>query len=81
MFLNINHCPVFIYNTILFKSKHDIFETGFCLCLHVKSKLVQYVYAEGHKISRNEAKVLKIELNTTYRKPKEFPHVFDKPFN
>jgi hypothetical protein len=33
-----------------------------------KSKLAQDLYEEGHKICWNEAKVLQIEPNTTYRK-------------
>jgi hypothetical protein len=36
-----------------------------------KSKLAQHAYEEGHKIYSKEAKVLQIELNTTYRKYKE----------
>jgi hypothetical protein len=40
-----------------------------------KSKLAQHVYKEGHKICWNEAKVLQIEPNTTYRKYKESAHV------
>jgi predicted GIY-YIG superfamily endonuclease len=36
-----------------------------------KSKLAQHAYEEGHKICQNEAKVLQIEPNTTYRKYKE----------
>jgi hypothetical protein len=32
------------------------------------SKLAQHAYEEDHKICLNEAKVLQIELNTTYRK-------------
>jgi predicted GIY-YIG superfamily endonuclease len=40
-----------------------------------KSKLAQYAYEEGHKIRWNEAKVLKIETNTTYRKYKESAHM------
>jgi DNA-binding transcriptional regulator YhcF (GntR family) len=55
--------------------KHNILETGFCLRLQVKSKLVQHAYAEGHKICWNEAKILQIEPNTTYRKYKEFAHM------
>jgi hypothetical protein len=33
-----------------------------------KSKLAQHAHEEGHKICWNEAKVLHIEPNTTYRK-------------
>jgi hypothetical protein len=36
--------------------------------LFEKSKLVQHVYEEGHKIYWKEAKVLQIEPHTTYRK-------------
>jgi glycosylphosphatidylinositol transamidase (GPIT) subunit GPI8 len=36
-----------------------------------KSKLAQHAYEEDHKICWNKAKVLQIELNTTYRKYKE----------
>jgi hypothetical protein len=36
-----------------------------------KSKLAQHAYEEGHKICLNEAQVLQIEPNTTYRKYKE----------
>jgi hypothetical protein len=31
MFLNIIHCPVFIYNTVLFIFQNNVSETGFCL--------------------------------------------------
>jgi hypothetical protein len=41
-----------------------------------KSKLSQHAYEEGHKICWNEAKVLQIEPNTTYRKYKESTHMF-----
>jgi hypothetical protein len=40
------------------------------VCLK-KSKLAQHAYEEGHRICWNEAKVLQIESNTTYRKYKE----------
>jgi hypothetical protein len=40
-----------------------------------KSKLVQHAYEEGHKICWNEAKVLQIGPNTTYRKYKESAHM------
>jgi hypothetical protein len=40
-----------------------------------KSELAQHAYEEGHKICWNEAKVLKIEPNTTCRKYKESTHV------
>jgi hypothetical protein len=40
-----------------------------------KSKLAQHAYDEGHKICWNEAKVLQIESNTTYRKHKESAHM------
>jgi hypothetical protein len=36
-----------------------------------KLKLAQHAYEEGHKICWNEAKVLQIAPNTTYRKYKE----------
>jgi hypothetical protein len=39
------------------------------------SKLTQHVYEEGHKICWNEAKVLQIEPNATYRKYKEIAHM------
>jgi predicted GIY-YIG superfamily endonuclease len=39
--------------------------------LFEKSKLVQHVYEEGHRICWNEAKVLQIEPNTTYKEYKE----------
>jgi hypothetical protein len=40
-----------------------------------KSELAQYAYEEGHKICWNEAKVLQVEPNTTYRKYKESAHM------
>lgn len=40
-----------------------------------KSKLAQHAYEEDHKILWNEAKVLQIEHNTTYRKYKESAHM------
>jgi hypothetical protein len=40
-----------------------------------KSKLAQHAYKEGHKVCWNEAKVLQIDLNTTYRKYKESAHM------
>jgi hypothetical protein len=40
-----------------------------------KSKLAQHAYEGGHKIYWNEAKVLQIEPNTTYRKYKESAHM------
>jgi predicted GIY-YIG superfamily endonuclease len=40
-----------------------------------KSQVAQYAYEEGHKICWNEAKVLHIEPNTTYRKYKESFHM------
>jgi hypothetical protein len=45
------------------------------------SKLAQHAYEEGHKICWNEAKVLQIEPNNTYRKYKESAHMFlvDRP--
>jgi hypothetical protein len=36
-----------------------------------KLKLAQHAYKEGHKISREEAKVLQIKPNIMYRKYKE----------
>jgi hypothetical protein len=36
-----------------------------------KSKLAQHAYEESQKICWNEAKVLQIELHTTYRKYKK----------
>jgi hypothetical protein len=36
-----------------------------------KSKLAQHPYEEGHRTCWQEAKVLQIEPNTTYRKHKE----------
>jgi hypothetical protein len=39
------------------------------------SKLARHSYKEGHEILWKEAKVLKIEPNTTYRKYKETAHV------
>jgi hypothetical protein len=44
-------------------------------CLLEKSKLAQHAYEEGHKLRRNEAKVLQIDPNTTYRKYKESAHM------
>jgi hypothetical protein len=38
-------------------------------------ELAQHAYEEGHKICCNEAKILQIELNTTYRKYKESAHM------
>jgi hypothetical protein len=43
--------------------------------LHEKSKLAEHVYEEGQKIGWNEAKVLKIEPSTRYRKYKESTHM------
>jgi hypothetical protein len=40
-----------------------------------KSKTDQLAYGEGYKICWNEAKVLQIEPNTTYRKYKESTHM------
>jgi hypothetical protein len=40
-----------------------------------KSKLAQHAYEEGHKICLKEAKVLRIEPNTTNRKYKQSAHV------
>jgi hypothetical protein len=40
-----------------------------------KSKLAQHACEKSHKICGNEAKVLKIEPNTTYRKYKESAHM------
>jgi hypothetical protein len=40
-----------------------------------KSKLARHVYEELHKLCWNEAKVLQIEPNTTYRKYKESAHM------
>jgi hypothetical protein len=40
-----------------------------------KSKVAQYVYKEDHEICYNEAKVLQIEPNTSYRKYKESAHM------
>jgi hypothetical protein len=40
-----------------------------------KSKLSQHAYKESLKICWKEAKVLQIELNTTYRKYKAFAHM------
>jgi hypothetical protein len=40
-----------------------------------KPKLPQHAYEEGHKIYWNEAKVLQIEPNTTYRKYKQSAHM------
>jgi hypothetical protein len=47
-----------------------------------KSKLAQHAY-KGHKICWNEAKVLHIEPNTTYRKYKESAHrsLIDHPIS
>jgi hypothetical protein len=50
-----------------------------------KSKLAQHACEEGHRICWKEAKVLQIELNTTYRKYKESAlmpvvgHLFRQP--
>jgi hypothetical protein len=43
--------------------------------LFEKSKLAQNECEEGHKICWKEANVLQIELNTTYRKYKEYAHM------
>jgi hypothetical protein len=40
-----------------------------------KSKLDQHAYEDGHNISWKDAKVLKIEQNTTYKKYKESVHM------
>jgi hypothetical protein len=40
-----------------------------------KSKLAQHAYEAGHKIRWNEARVLQIEPNTTYRKHNESAHM------
>jgi hypothetical protein len=40
-----------------------------------KSKLAQEAYEESHKIRWEEAEVLQIEPNTTYRKYKESAHM------
>jgi hypothetical protein len=45
-------------------------------CLLEKSKLAQHAYEEGHKICWNEAKVLQVKPNTTYRKYKESAHMY-----
>jgi hypothetical protein len=44
-------------------------------CLFEKSKSAQHAYKEGHKICWKEAKILQIELNTMYRKYKEYAHM------
>jgi hypothetical protein len=44
-----------------------------------KSKLAQHAYEEGHNICWNEAKVLQIEPNTTYKKYKKSAHMSDGP--
>jgi hypothetical protein len=51
--------------------------------LLAKSKLAQHAYEEDHKICWNEAKVLQIESNITYRKYKESAHMslLDHPIN
>jgi hypothetical protein len=41
-----------------------------------KSKLAQHAYEDGQKLGWNEAKVLQIDSNTTYRKYKESAHMF-----
>jgi hypothetical protein len=40
-----------------------------------KSKIAHHAYEEGHRIFWKEAKVFKIESNTTYRKYKEAAHM------
>jgi hypothetical protein len=40
-----------------------------------KSKLAQHAYEEGHRIFLKEAKVVRIEPYTTYRKYKESTHM------
>jgi hypothetical protein len=40
-----------------------------------KSKLDQHAFEEGHQISWNEAKILKIEVNSKHRKYKESVHI------
>jgi hypothetical protein len=40
-----------------------------------KSKLAQHAYIEGYEICWNEAKVLQIEPNVTYRKYKKSAHM------
>jgi hypothetical protein len=44
-------------------------------CLLEKSKLAQHAHKEGHNICWNEAKVLQIQPNTTYRKYKKSAQV------
>jgi hypothetical protein len=48
-----------------------------------KSKLAQHTYKAGRKICCNEAKVLQIEPNNTYRKYKESAHMslLDRPIS
>jgi predicted GIY-YIG superfamily endonuclease len=40
-----------------------------------KSKLVQHVYKEGHRLIWNEARILEIESNSRYRKYQESSHM------
>jgi hypothetical protein len=47
--------------------------------LSEKSKFAQHTYEEAHIICSNEARVLQIEPNTTYRKYKESTPVSDRP--
>jgi hypothetical protein len=49
--------------------KHNLAQS-----LFQKSKSAQHGYEEGHKIGWEEAKLLQIEPNITYRKYKEYAH-------
>jgi hypothetical protein len=44
-------------------------------CLLDKSKLAQHAFQEGHQISWNESKILKIEVKSRQRKYKESAHM------
>jgi hypothetical protein len=40
-----------------------------------KSKLAQNAYEEGHRVDWDDARILEIESNSTYRKYKESAHM------
>jgi hypothetical protein len=40
-----------------------------------KSKLAHYAYEEGHRVGWDDARILKIEINSRYRKYKESVHM------
>jgi hypothetical protein len=77
-----------VYNILCDCGRCYIGKTGRPLEVHIKEhkynltqgllekpKSAQHAYEEGHKIRWKEAKVLQLQLNTTYRKHKESAHV------